>query len=58
MWLLGLLFGFRESFLLLGTVFLSSLFTRKDATFSTGDLFSLGITRIYTVPAGTGVKNG
>ena len=31
-------------------VFLSSRFARKDTTFSTGDLFSLGVTRIYTVP--------
>ena len=39
----------------LGTVFLSSRFARKDATFSTGDLFSLGVTRIDRVLAGTGV---
>ena len=40
----------------LGTIFLSSRFVRKDTTFSTGDLFSLGVTRIYTVPAGAGIK--
>ena len=54
-WLLGLLSGFRASFPILGTVFLYSRFTRKDARFSTGDLFSLGMTRIGTVLAVTGV---
>ena len=38
------------------SVFLSSLLTRKDASFYTGDLFSLGMTRIGTVPAGTRVR--
>ena len=37
------------------TVFLSSRFARKDTTFSTGGLFSLGVTRTNTVPAGAGI---
>ena len=41
-WLLNRLSGFRVSFPLLGTVFLTSRFARKDTTFATGGLFSLG----------------
>ena len=28
----------------------------KESSFSTGDLFSFGLTRIYTVPTGTWVR--
>ena len=43
---------------ILGTVFLSSQFTRKDASFLLEFYFSLGVTHINTVPGGISVKSG
>ena len=36
-------------------VFRGSRFTRKDATFSTGDFIQAWLTRTDTVPAGAGI---
>ena len=43
---------------ILDHVFLSSRFTRKDASFLLEFYFSLGVTHIPTVPGGISVKSG